>query len=566
MSQLTRTVAAVEFTIVYSNRARRWLIALLLAHVAYAVAFIWRSSFVVQGERFFCLFDDAMISMRYARNLAHGHGLVWNPTGERVEGFTNPLWTLIMAGWHLIPWPMSKASLPIQITSECCLLANLLILARIARQRLSEGFALLSVACAAFYYPLNNWALQGMEVGLLALLFSAGVWSTWQCERSRLSPWIALLPSAVAMLVRPDAAVAHLVFAFYLLWRNPEKRPVIVAAAFVWLLVCVGGQTLFRWVYYGDLAPNTYYLKMTGFPVFWRMTRGTLHAAWFWAKFLWPFAALALWHWVTVSRRTGPAGEGTREESLRRISADTLAPSLLLLGLVGAQTLYSCYVGGDAWERIAGANRFIAPVVPFAFILAFGTLEHLGGVQRLFSRGRSLGLIAYGFAGLVNPNMFFGPSSLAYLVLLEPPLYKADNERNVRLALALREFTQPHATVAVDYAGAPAYFADRQMIDLLGKADRHVARLPAHRNVLGVSRFLEYYPGHLKWDYKYSIGELQPDVVCAIWRRTLGDSHRHLHGTYLQGEIAGFSVYLKKGSPAIRWDQIPFTPTEVAAP
>ena len=40
--------------------------------------------------------DDAFISFRYARNLATGHGLVWNP-GERVEGYTNFLWTLLMA-------------------------------------------------------------------------------------------------------------------------------------------------------------------------------------------------------------------------------------------------------------------------------------------------------------------------------------------------------------------------------------------------------------------------------------------------------------------------------------
>jgi hypothetical protein len=46
----------------------------------WAIAFIWRSSFVaVDGNRYFSLFDDAMISMRYAWNLVHGYGLVWNP-------------------------------------------------------------------------------------------------------------------------------------------------------------------------------------------------------------------------------------------------------------------------------------------------------------------------------------------------------------------------------------------------------------------------------------------------------------------------------------------------------
>src|SRR5262245_49032609 len=38
------------------------------------------------------LADDAFISFRYARNWAEGQGLVWNP-GERVEGYTNFLWT-----------------------------------------------------------------------------------------------------------------------------------------------------------------------------------------------------------------------------------------------------------------------------------------------------------------------------------------------------------------------------------------------------------------------------------------------------------------------------------------
>src|SRR5438270_2278833 len=30
--------------------------------------------------------------------IAHGHGLIWNSTGAPVEGYTNVLWTLWMAG------------------------------------------------------------------------------------------------------------------------------------------------------------------------------------------------------------------------------------------------------------------------------------------------------------------------------------------------------------------------------------------------------------------------------------------------------------------------------------
>ena len=41
--------------------------------------------------------DDAFISFRYALNLSEGHGLVFNPGYERVEGYTNFLWVVILA-------------------------------------------------------------------------------------------------------------------------------------------------------------------------------------------------------------------------------------------------------------------------------------------------------------------------------------------------------------------------------------------------------------------------------------------------------------------------------------
>ncbi|MBT4012035.1 MAG: hypothetical protein HOF15_06910, partial [Planctomycetaceae bacterium] len=42
--------------------------------------------------------DDANIFFTYARNIAHGHGAVYNVGGERVEGFSSPLFTLLCTG------------------------------------------------------------------------------------------------------------------------------------------------------------------------------------------------------------------------------------------------------------------------------------------------------------------------------------------------------------------------------------------------------------------------------------------------------------------------------------
>src|SRR4051812_49273934 len=75
-----------------------------------------RTSISIAGTRYFVLPDDAMISMRFARNFANGLGLVWN-AGERVQGYTNPAWTFLMAGVQMLPIPERLMSLPLQLAS-----------------------------------------------------------------------------------------------------------------------------------------------------------------------------------------------------------------------------------------------------------------------------------------------------------------------------------------------------------------------------------------------------------------------------------------------------------------
>ncbi len=96
-----------------------------MALLFYAV-FIFRTSFVALGQRWFVLFEDAMISMRYARNFARGDGLVWNAGEKPVEGYTNFLWTLWMSVVHRFGLPDSKVSLAIMLTGVVILVSNAL--------------------------------------------------------------------------------------------------------------------------------------------------------------------------------------------------------------------------------------------------------------------------------------------------------------------------------------------------------------------------------------------------------------------------------------------------------
>ncbi len=73
--------AAPGFAMPAESRAALWWLLGLL--VAWSSWFIYRTSFVAGGQRVFCLFDDAMISMAYARNLLAGYGLNWARSGRR---------------------------------------------------------------------------------------------------------------------------------------------------------------------------------------------------------------------------------------------------------------------------------------------------------------------------------------------------------------------------------------------------------------------------------------------------------------------------------------------------
>jgi arabinofuranosyltransferase len=210
------------------------IIVIGMCFVAWASVFIHRSSFVgIDGRRYFCLFDDAMISMRYAWNLSHGLGLVWNP-GEYVEGYTNPLMTLLMSLPTLV-FDKVGAVLAIQILGVIFMLANAYLIMLIAgtlvsRQEQYRGlFQALGFLCGLSYYPLVYWSLMGMETGLLTVLLSLSVLLALRYVRD-LKPMHGVLLSislGLAFLTRTDAvilAVPIFIYVFYAV-RKSERSP-----------------------------------------------------------------------------------------------------------------------------------------------------------------------------------------------------------------------------------------------------------------------------------------------------------------------------------------------------
>ena len=450
-------------------------IILLIAAIFY-LAFIVGTSFVIKGERYFTLVDDAMISMRYARNLAQGHGLVWNVGEPPVQGFTNLGWALYMAFLHLFPFPASKISLAVMLTSALILLANIYIVHKIAETLLPESkyAPMLAALVTAFYFPLAFWSLRGMEVGLLTLLLSLALWFALTKENSVLISVIL----ALAILVRMDALVSSVVIALYLLLKNKRNLLPIITVALTFLAVLY-----FQKVYFGDLLPTTYYQKVTGYTLFTRVKHGLLVFNEFGTRdtlFLFLFSLAALFFYKQQKNRE----------------------ALLLLGIFLVQCAYSVYVGGDYAEpETNAANRFITQGMP-ALIVLFSwmtsrVLSDLESVRSSSFKANPAIVIALMVLIVISGEPW------AMVSIDNAPLLKADIRR-VKLALHIARNTDPKAVIAVHAAGQIPYYSNRVTIDLLGLNDPVVAKGQGNG---------EFYPGHNKWNYEYSIGQYQPDLV-----------------------------------------------------
>src|SRR5262249_14697761 len=118
---------------------------------------------------------------------------------------------------------------------------------------------------------------MGMEVALQALLVLLAVRFALDAVFSERDRHGALwLVSAGAYLLRMDMllpiAVVHLyVLAMGGLRRAGLKSWLLGAAGFV---AAAGGYEIFRWSYFHDWLPNTYYLKLVGIPLAVRLARG----------------------------------------------------------------------------------------------------------------------------------------------------------------------------------------------------------------------------------------------------------------------------------------------------
>ncbi len=268
-----------------------WIMAKALRWVPVAIAM------VVGYRRVFArasLFDDAFISFRYARNFAEGHGLVFN-LGERVEGYTNFLWTITLGILHRLT-PLEAPQLAL-ILGPLCFGANLLVVLRLGRLLTAPRaddtaagwtsaqhaggtrakvvwhlpFAVLLLAMHGVY---TDYGTSGLETGAASLFVNLGV--LWLISRrDPAGVGLAGTMFIFAALTRPDHGLFYAIGGLLLLVEligplvaarrgGPARLWQVggnVLAAYAAPFLLYGVYLLWKLYYYGDIVPNTYYAK-----------------------------------------------------------------------------------------------------------------------------------------------------------------------------------------------------------------------------------------------------------------------------------------------------------------
>lgn len=521
------------------NFEKNFTLLIAALYIAWAIFFVFNTSFVaIDGKRYYSLFDDAMISMRYAWNFSHGNGLVWN-SGEYVEGYSNFLMTLVMSLFTSL-LDKRTAVLGVQLLGVFTVL-GVAIVAKSLFNRirennfLSKGVFVLVLS----YYPLSYWSLMGMETGLLSILLLLAVFQSvcWLHTKNESQLFFSFIFFGLAFLTRNDALIySAITLVYYIILSVYIKdfssvKSILLSGLILGFFVV--SQTVFRWLYYGDILPNTYYLKVDQVPFLIRINDGLVYS-WNFIKSNNLLLILALFG------------------SLFRSNSKKIYFLILILFAVA----YQIYVGGDAWGRW----RFMIPVIPLTMILSTLFVKDvidfiLEKSQKSFTKNIKEPVFLIFFAIICYLTTFPYLNEIRLKVQLSDVIY---NQNNINKSVALNAILMPQATIGVFWAGSIPYYTDRYAIDFLGKSDLYIARtyplLPSEFVWLQKITI----PGHNKYDLNYSIKELQP-VYIQRYHWIGQNLRRYTVENYVRFEYVDkngvTTLILKKDSPYVYWDR-----------
>jgi len=435
--------------------------AVLLVPLALGLAMLlWRGPQLV---------DDAFITMRYSFHLAHGDGPVFNP-GERVEGFSNPLWMLLLAAGSLVGLPLPQLAL---VVGALAFLGVVVLTTRLATlEDAGPVGALIAGTVVALSGGLVGSSLNGLETSLFTLGLTATTLLAAQDPLPRGRFVAALLVVAYS---RPEGLPLALVIVAvtYLSrrrWSLDTRSLVPVALGAVVVTI---GTLLARWAYYGELLPMSVIAKRD-------LDTGPLHSL----------------------ARSAPDGI--------RYLFEALGPGWLLLALVTGGYLVA------RWRPPSGPVRVALTLT--VVLGSIGTLVAVSNGGDWMPDGRLLVpyvplVVAAMAAGLDTSTLPRGvlPAWAVLLVALQPHswtnTWQPVHHEYDSVSTSLQEASGPDDTVTTNVLGHLGYASPSlRLFDVHGLTEPSIATQHLDADVYG------------KFDARLVAERADPVIVMNSWR------------------------------------------------
>jgi tetratricopeptide (TPR) repeat protein len=396
--------------------------------------------------------DDAFIIFRHSDNLAHGGGFGLNPN-EPIEGSSGLLYTYVLAGLALLGVPLEAAAKGLGLLA--LVLAMPLGAYTVRRDfRFVVVFGILTLVSL----DMVVWSVLGLETILhanLVFLFYLFVSRITPVSERQVSA-LLVFSGCLVLMSRPEGFLFVGVGALSLLLTSQLPRDRLLTIFFSFF-VFAAALTAFRWFYFDDLLPNTYFAKVASGQRQATIFAGVEYLS-EWLSWGWWYVALLMLGLVASSRG-------------REWTTGFL--------FIGAQIFFITYAAGKDWMPL---GRHLVPVLPIVVFLSadalFSSEERLTRLLPWLPRHAVSAVLLLAIVGLSIREGAGKPELKAIAVHYD--LCMQNGQR--ALGRWLSDRAAADSAVAARDIGALAYFSRRRVIDLVGLTDRHIARTSGFHN------------------------------------------------------------------------------------
>ena len=337
-----------------SGRSRRFLQSVVVALpviVLASAAWTHRS-----------VFADGYIYLHIVQNILAGHGPVFN-AGQRVEVFTSPAWTFVLAIAGLVTpfslaWIAVILGIVLTVGGMSIAIASSMKIVR----RAEPGSFVLPLGALVFVAVAPVWSLttMGLETGLTFFWLGCclAILVRWTSAPDSRVSRLGLMVLGFGMLIRPELTLDSMVFIVAILLIDKSERSLRSRVRIIaWAAALPFAYEIFRMGYYGALVANTATAKEASMP---RLGRGIQY----FADFIGPY-------WLVIPALVLIVGAYyPLSVALRRLS-DPRRHLVALFALPIAGALNAGYIvamGGDYVHARLLLPSFFAVCAPIAVV------------------------------------------------------------------------------------------------------------------------------------------------------------------------------------------------------